>query len=104
MKTPTSSHSAHRKVTPLSIRIDEGKKNQLAWIAQKQDRSVHYVLLQAVSEYISKETKRMVAQGAFHLGRPPSAGWDNYLLLTFGTDRDAGHMLLHRTVGSIQPV
>lgn len=59
MKTPTSSHSAHRKVTPLSIRIDEGKKNQLAWIAQKQDRSVHYVLLQAVSEYISKETKRI---------------------------------------------
>jgi predicted transcriptional regulator len=59
MKTLTTSRSVHRKITPLSLRIDDAKKDQLVWIAQKQDRSVHYLLLQAVSEYISKETKRI---------------------------------------------
>jgi predicted transcriptional regulator len=59
MKTITTTNSIRRKVTPLSIKLDSDKKDQLAWIAEKKERSVHFLLLQAVSEYIENEKKRL---------------------------------------------
>jgi predicted transcriptional regulator len=59
MKTQQTTNSIRRKVTPLSIKLGAEKKDDLTWIAQKKDRSVHFLLLQAVSEYIDNEKKRL---------------------------------------------
>jgi predicted transcriptional regulator len=59
MKTQQTNNSIRRKVTPLSIKLGADKKDDLTWIAEKKDRSVHFLLLQAVSEYIDNEKKRL---------------------------------------------
>ena len=59
MKTLSTTNSVRRKIIPLSIRLGAEKKDQLAWIAEKKDRSVHFLLCQAVSDYIESETKRL---------------------------------------------
>ena len=59
MKTAATTHVIRRKIAPLSIKLGMDKKAQLIWIAEKKDRSVHFLLCQAVSEYIENETKRL---------------------------------------------
>jgi predicted transcriptional regulator len=59
MQTLATTNSLRRKITPLSIKLGADKKEDLIWIAQKRDRSVHFLLLQAVSEYIESEKKRL---------------------------------------------
>jgi predicted transcriptional regulator len=59
MKTLSTTNSIRTKKAPLSIKLDTDKKDQLAWIAEKKERSVHFLLCQAVSEYIENETKRL---------------------------------------------
>lgn len=59
MKTQQTTQSIRRKITPLSIKLGAEKKDDLAWIAEKKDRSVHFLLLQAVSEYIENEKQRL---------------------------------------------
>ncbi len=48
-----------RKITPLSIKLEADQKDLLTQIAKEKDRSVHYLLLQAVKEYIEREQARM---------------------------------------------
>jgi predicted transcriptional regulator len=59
MKTLSTSNSIRTKKSPLSIKLDPSKKEQLEWIAEKKERSVHFLLCHAVSEYIENETKRL---------------------------------------------
>lgn len=59
MKTLAPTNTSRRKIAPLSIKLDSEKKQDLVWIAEKKSRSVHFLLLQAVSEYIENEKKRL---------------------------------------------
>jgi predicted transcriptional regulator len=60
MKTlSTTTNSIRSKKAPLSIKLGIDKKDKLAWIAEKKERSVHFLLCQAVSDYIENETKRL---------------------------------------------
>jgi predicted transcriptional regulator len=59
MKTLSTTNSIRRKITPLSVRVGTDQKDQLEWIAEKKERSVHFLLNQAVSEYIENERKRL---------------------------------------------
>jgi predicted transcriptional regulator len=59
MKTLSTTHSVRKKITPLSIKLEANKKDQLEWIAEKKERSVHFLLCQAVSEYIENEKQRL---------------------------------------------
>lgn len=44
---------------PLSVKLEATEKTALARIAEAQKRSVHFVMRQAVSEYIDREQKRL---------------------------------------------
>ena len=54
----TSTH-VPRNITPLSIKLEADQKDILTKIAKEKERSVHYLLLQAVKEYIEREQARM---------------------------------------------
>jgi len=45
--------------SPLSIKLEAEEKLLLAEIAEEKSRSVHYVLREAVREYIVKEKTRL---------------------------------------------
>lgn len=47
------------KMTPVSIKIDAEQKNLLAQLAKKQDRSVHFLLCQAVKEFLDRELAKL---------------------------------------------
>lgn len=49
----------HRKIPPLSVKLDGDEKTALMKIAKQQKRSVHFVMRQALSEYIDREQKRV---------------------------------------------
>lgn len=59
MKTLQNTQSIRRKVAPLSIKLGAEKKEDLAWIAKQRERSVHFLLCQAVEEYIENEKARL---------------------------------------------
>ena len=48
-----------RRPVPLSVKLDAEEKVLLAEIAKEKSRSIHYLLREAVSEYISKEKARL---------------------------------------------
>ena len=43
------------KITPLSIKLEAEQKDLLAQIAKKEERSVHFLLCQAVKEFIDRK-------------------------------------------------
>lgn len=45
--------------TPVSVKLEPTEKTALAKIAEGKKRSVHFVMRQAVSEYIDREQKRL---------------------------------------------
>lgn len=48
-----------QKSAPLSIKLGSEQKDLLAQIAKEKERSIHFVLCQAVKEYIDREQARM---------------------------------------------
>jgi predicted transcriptional regulator len=54
MQTPTKPP----RNTPLSVKLEADEKTALMKIAATKARSVHYVMRQALSEYIEREQKR----------------------------------------------
>ena len=44
-----------KKNIPLSIKLEAEQKRSLARIAKEKDRSVHFLLCQAVKEFIERE-------------------------------------------------
>lgn len=48
-----------RRITPLSVKLDLHEKEQLAEIAKEKARSVHFVLCEAVREYMEREKARL---------------------------------------------
>jgi predicted transcriptional regulator len=44
-----------QKSVPLSIKLEADQKQSLAQIAKEEDRSVHFLLCQAVKEFIERE-------------------------------------------------
>ena len=50
----TASHT-NQKIVPLSIKLEAEQKMSLAQIAKEKDRSVHFLLCQAVKEFIERE-------------------------------------------------
>ena len=44
-----------QKIAPLSIKLDAKQKDALAQIAREKDRSVHFLLCQAVKEFIERQ-------------------------------------------------
>jgi predicted transcriptional regulator len=44
-----------KKIVPLSIKLETEQKDLLAQIAKKEDRSVHFLLCQAVKEFLDRE-------------------------------------------------
>lgn len=59
MKTQSTTGSVRRKVTPLSVKLEQEQRDKLSRIAELKERSVHYLLCQAVGEYIENESKRL---------------------------------------------
>ena len=56
MKTANTTPTAiQQKNAPLSIKLGAEQKDSLAKIAKKKERSVHFLLCQAVKEFIDKE-------------------------------------------------
>lgn len=45
--------------TPLSVKLEPTEKTALAKIAEGKKRSVHFVMREALSEYIDREEKRL---------------------------------------------
>ncbi|MGZ6393930.1 MAG: CopG family ribbon-helix-helix protein [Pseudobdellovibrionaceae bacterium] len=45
--------------TPLSVKLEPTEKSALAKIAEGKKRSVHFVMREALSEYIDREQKRL---------------------------------------------
>lgn len=45
--------------TPLSVKLEANEKTALMKIAEQKERSVHFVMCQAVREYIDREQKRL---------------------------------------------
>ena len=45
----------HQRNVPLSIKIGSEQKASLAQIAKEKERSMHFILCQAVKEYIDRE-------------------------------------------------
>lgn len=55
METASTTASPTQKNTPISIKLETGQKDLLAKMAKEQERSVHYLLRQAVKEFIDRE-------------------------------------------------
>lgn len=45
--------------TPLSVKLEANEKAALMKIAASKERSVHFVMRQALNEYIDREQKRI---------------------------------------------
>lgn len=52
-------NSADSKITPVSIKLAAEQKLLLTQIAKKQHRSVHFVLCQAVKEFLDREQAKL---------------------------------------------
>lgn len=61
-----------QKNVPISIKLETAQKNYLAQIAKEKDRSVHFLLCQAVKEFIERE------QAQTHLYETAKAASEHY--------------------------
>jgi len=52
-------HTAPVKISPLSVKLAAEQKDLLAQLAKKQHRSVHFLLCQAVKEFLEREQARL---------------------------------------------
>lgn len=66
MGVPTMETTTVQKKTNLSVKVDVGVKSELQRMAKARDRSVHYIMLQALDEYIAKEKAEEEAKQAFY--------------------------------------
>lgn len=66
MGVPTMETTSVQKKTNLSVKVDMGVKSELQRMAKARDRSVHYIMLQALDEYIAKEKAEAAAKQAFY--------------------------------------
>jgi predicted transcriptional regulator len=64
--------TASRRIAPLSVKLEAHEKEQLAEIAREKSRSVHFLLCEAVREYMEREQARL----AFN--RESHDPWDHY--------------------------
>jgi predicted transcriptional regulator len=69
MQTLTTSS---RRITPLSVKLDAHEKEQLTHIAKEKARSVHFVLCEAVREYMEREQARLGFKREAH------EAWEHY--------------------------
>lgn len=61
-----------RRIAPLSVKLEAHEKEQLAEIAREKSRSVHFLLCEAVREYMEREQARL----AFN--REAHDAWEHY--------------------------
>lgn len=54
-----STSAVNPKPTPVSVKLEAYEKQALTQIAAEKSRSVHYLLREAVHEYIERETARL---------------------------------------------
>lgn len=61
-----------RRITPLSVKLEAHEKEQLADIAKEKSRSVHFLLCEAVREYMEREQARLAFKREAH------NAWEHY--------------------------
>lgn len=66
MGVPTVETTTVQKKTNLSVKVDMDVKSELQRMAKARDRSVHYIMLQALDEYIAKEKAEEEAKEMFY--------------------------------------
>ena len=66
LKTMQTLTMPSRRITPLSVKLDAHEKEQLVEIAKEKTRSVHFVLCEAVREYMEREKARLAFKREAH--------------------------------------
>lgn len=61
-----------RRIAPLSVKLEAHEKEQLAEIAREKSRSVHFLLCEAVREYMEREKARLDFKREAH------NAWEHY--------------------------
>lgn len=58
--------------TPTSVKLDEALKNRVQHLADAQQRSAHWIMKEAISQYVEQEEKK----AAFR--KEALEAWDEY--------------------------
>ncbi|MFC3279266.1 CopG family ribbon-helix-helix protein [Xanthomonas fragariae] len=53
-----------------SLKIDDGLKNRVQQLASQRRRSAHWIMLEAIEQYVQRERARALSRKPWRPGRP----------------------------------
>ena len=86
-----------------SVKLDDDMKSRIQHLADSKDRSAHWIMKEAISEYVTREELRQsftqeamdswkhYQETGLHVTGEEMSAW----LKTWGTDKDAGPPKCH---------
>lgn len=91
-------------IKPTSVKLDVNTKNRIKQLADSRDRTAHWVMQQAIQQYLDREEKRD------QFRKETIAAWNNYQetglhvtadevsdwLDTWGTDKETEAPICHK--------